>query len=104
MQKLNPKIFQGQAYSKCLRGCLLTDAALRVVQLKSTRNVTGDDEVRDIISDDTEKQTMDIEENIFAILDQWQDEDEMNHASNVDHGNTEINNIFSLDPRMCRKK
>ena len=92
-----PKMIQGKAYSKCLRACLLTDAALHLVLLKSASNTMEDDEVRDIISDDTDKQTMDIEENILTIFDQWQeepDEEEMNDANNLDHGNTEIDDIL----------
>ena len=46
-----PKMMEGKAYTKCLRACLLTNAALHLTLLKSTVAVDADVELGDDIVD-----------------------------------------------------
>ena len=70
-KKSIPKIIEGKACAKCLRACLLTDAALYLTLLHADIESTSKKENKEQISDNHCSVEMDVDDNIFSIMAQW---------------------------------
>ena len=70
-KKSIPKIIEGKAYAKCLRACLLTDAALHLTLLHTDIESTLKKEDEEQISDNDCSEEMDVDDDIFSIIAQW---------------------------------
>ena len=69
---------EGKAYAKCLRACLLTDAAFHLTLLHTDIKKTSKKEDKEQISDNDCSQEMDVVDKIFSIIAQWP----TNHTDN----------------------
>ena len=77
-KKSLPKMTEGKAYAKCLRACLLTDAALHLTLLHTDIEKTSKKEDKEQISDNECNEEMDVDDKIFSIIAQWS----TNHTDN----------------------
>ena len=67
-KKSIPKMIEGKAYAKCLRACLLADAALRLTLIHTDIESTLKREDKEQISDNDCNEEMDVDDNIFSTI------------------------------------
>ena len=77
-KKSLPKMTEGKAYAKCLRACLLTDAAPHLTLLDTDIEKTSKKEDEEQISDNDCSEEMNVDDKIFSIIAQWS----TNHTDN----------------------
>ena len=83
-RKTIPKMIEGKAYSKCVRACMLTDAALHLTLLKNEIEKT-DNECNQSISKNeeiTDTREENMEKNIFDQFNSWRDESVESDSTN----------------------
>lgn len=67
-KKSIPKMIEGKAYAKCLRACLLADAALYLTLIHTDIESTLKREDKEQISDNDCNEEMDVDDNIFSTI------------------------------------
>ena len=104
-KKSIPKIIEEKAYAKCLRACLLTDAALHLTLLHTDIESTLKKEDEEQISDNDCSEEMDVDDNIFSIIAQWSTNptetdnyvpDIINSVEETESSTEEVNQIISF--------
>ena len=104
-KKSIPKKIEGKAYAKCLRACLLTDAALHLTLLHTDIESTLKKEDEEQISDNDCSEEMDVDDNMFSIIAQWSTNptetdndvpDIINSVEKTESTTEEVNQIISF--------
>ena len=104
-KKSIPKMIEGKAYAKCLRACLLTDAALHLTLLHTDIDSTSKKEDEKQISDNDCSEEMDVDDNIFSTISQWSTNptetdndvpDIINSVEKTESTTEEVNQIISF--------
>ena len=104
-KKSIPKMIEGKAYAKCLRVCLLKDAALNLTLLHTDIESTSKNEDEEQISDNDCYKEMDIDNNIFSTTAQWSTNptetdndvsDSINSVEETEYTAEEVNQIISF--------
>ena len=104
-KKSIPKIIEEKAYAKCLRACLLTDAALHLTLLHTDIESALKKEDEEQISDNDCSEEMDVGDNIFSIIAQWSTNptetdngvlDIINSVEETESTTEEVNQIISF--------
>ena len=104
-KKSIPKMIEGKVYSKCLRACLLTDAALHLTLLHTDIERKSKKEDEEQISDNDCYKEMDVDNNIFSTIAQWSTNpaetdndvsDSINYVEETESTTEEVNQIISF--------